>query len=602
MLRVDLSRRSWRVEPISFRRFLGGRGLGSWLFYELRGFEADPFSPGNPLIIASGPLGGTRIPMATRAYAVFRSPLTGIFGGSNVGGTLGAVMRYAGVDALAVTGRAERPVYLLVADGKVEFRDASHLWGKDAVETEMELKKEHGRGAAVLAIGPAGENLVRFASINHEYWRQFGRTGGGAVMGYKKLKAVVFVSDRREVEVAMPERLEGWLKEFLPQFLQKTAAYREGGTLRLVDLGNQMGFFPAYYWTRLTLDGWEALSWSKKIKPEYFLRPEACLYCPAACHRPVKSAKLGLVVDLEYETVYALGGLAAVKDVDAIVKINDLADRLGMDTISLGNVLAFAVVASRAGKLPVELDWGDGEALSRLAEDIAYRRGVGDLLAEGVRKAAEALGMPEVAVHVKGLEPAGYDPRVLKGMALGYAIGYRGADHLATMAYALDIAGKAGGAGSLGLEKVRAVAHMEEVAAVMDSLVLCKFGRDAYDAYPGGRFYEVTAQLLTWITGEEWRADDVKEVGERIVLLDRMLNVEMGVDARQDDLPPLLKKPARLEDREVRIDEEELKAALRLYYDLRGWDERGVPRRETVERLLPEIAGESSSHRVPSPT
>ena len=602
MLRVDLSRRSWRVEPISFRRFLGGRGLGSWLFYELRGFEADPFSPGNPLIIASGPLGGTRIPMATRAYAVFRSPLTGIFGGSNVGGTLGAVMRYAGVDALAVTGRAERPVYLLVADGKVEFRDASHLWGKDAVETEMELKKEHGRGAAVLAIGPAGENLVRFASINHEYWRQFGRTGGGAVMGYKKLKAVVFVSDRREVEVAMPERLEGWLKEFLPQFLQKTAAYREGGTLRLVDLGNQMGFFPAYYWTRLTLDGWEALSWSKKIKPEYFLRPEACLYCPAACHRPVKSAKLGLVVDLEYETVYALGGLAAIKDVDAIVKINDLADRLGMDTISLGNVLAFAVVASRAGKLPVELDWGDGEALSRLAEDIAYRRGVGDLLAEGVRKAAEALGMPEVAVHVKGLEPAGYDPRVLKGMALGYAIGYRGADHLATMAYALDIAGKAGGAGSLGLEKVRAVAHMEEVAAVMDSLVLCKFGRDAYDAYPGGRFYEVTAQLLTWITGEEWRADDVKEVGERIVLLDRMLNVEMGVDARQDDLPPLLKKPARLEDREVRIDEEELKAALRLYYDLRGWDERGVPRRETVERLLPEIAGESSSRRVPSPT
>ena len=602
MLRVDLSRRSWRVEPISFRRFLGGRGLGSWLFYELRGFEADPFSPGNPLIIASGPLGGTRIPMATRAYAVFRSPLTGIFGGSNVGGTLGAVMRYAGVDALAVTGRAERPVYLLVTDGKVEFRDASHLWGKDAVETEMELKKEHGRGAAVLAIGPAGENLVRFASINHEYWRQFGRTGGGAVMGYKKLKAVVFVSDRREVEVAMPERLEGWLKEFLPQFLQKTAAYREGGTLRLVDLGNQMGFFPAYYWTRLTLDGWEALSWSKKIKPEYFLRPEACLYCPAACHRPVKSAKLGLVVDLEYETVYALGGLAAIKDVDAIVKINDLADRLGMDTISLGNVLAFAVVASRAGKLPAELDWGDGEALSRLAEDIAYRRGVGDLLAEGVRKTAEVLGMPEVAVHVKGLEPAGYDPRVLKGMALGYAIGYRGADHLATMAYALDIAGKAGGAGSLGLEKVRAVAHMEEVAAVMDSLVLCKFGRDAYDAYPGGRFYEVTAQLLTWITGEEWRADDVKEVGERIVLLDRMLNVEMGVDARQDDLPPLLKKPARLEDREVRIDEEELKAALRLYYDLRGWDERGVPRRETVERLLPEIAGESSSRRAPSPT
>ncbi len=590
MLKVDLSKRAWATEPVSFKRFLGGRGLGSWLLYKLGGFRADPLSPENPLIIASGPFGGTRIPMATRAYAVFRSPLTGIFGGSNVGGTLGAVMRYAGVDALTIVGRADKPTYLLIADGKVEFKDASHLWGLDAIETERELKREHGRGAAVLAIGPAGENLVKFASINHEYWRQFGRTGGGAVMGSKKLKAIVFVADKREVNVAMPERLEAWLREFMPVFIKKAAPYREGGTLRLVDLGNQMGFFPAYYWTRLTLDGWEALSWARKIEPEYFLGPEACLYCPAACHRPVKSAKLGVVVDLEYETVYAVGGLAAVKDVDAIIEINDIADRLGMDTISLGNVLAFAVAASKAGKLGVKLEWGDGDALAVLAKDIAYRRGIGDILAEGVRRAAERLGAPEMAIHVKGLEPAGYDPRVLKGMALNNAIGYRGADHLATMAYAIDIAGRAGGADSLGPEKVQAIVHMEEVAAVMDSLVLCKFGRDAYDAYPGGKFYETMAQLLTWTTGEEWKPEEVKEIGERIVLLDRILNVEMGVDAGQDDLPPALKRPVRLEDKEKRIDEGELKRALRLYYELRGWDDRGVPRREIVEKLLPEIA------------
>jgi len=590
VVEVDLSKLTWRVEEVGVRRFLGGRGLGSWLFYNLGGFSAEPFSPGNPLIIASGPLSGTRIPMATRAYAVFRSPLTGILGGSNIGGTLGSVMRWAGADAVVITGRADKPTYILIQDGRVEFRDASHLWGRDAIETEIELKKEHGRGAAVLAVGPAGENLVRFASINHEYWRQFGRTGGGAVMGSKRLKAIVFVAGRREVETAKPDALDRWIREFLSTFMEKTAALREGGTLRLIDIGNPMGFFPAYYWTRLSLDSWESLSWSRKIKPEHFLRPEACLYCPAACHRPVKSGKFGVVVDLEYETVFAVGGLAAVKDVDWVIKINDLADRLGLDTISLGNVLAFAIVASKSGRLPVSLDWGDGEALAKLTEDIAFRRGVGNLLAEGVKRAAEEIGAVDIAVHVKGLEPAGYDPRVLKGMALNYAIGYRGADHLAAMAYALDIPGKFGSADYLGPEKVEAVVHMENVAAAMDSLVLCKFGRDAYDVHLGGRFYDIMAQLLTWVTGEEWKGADVKEVAERIVLLNRILNVKMGVDSRQDDLPAPLKKPLTFEGKVKKIDKKELKEALKHYYELRGWDENGVPAGDTVKRLLPELA------------
>lgn len=586
---VNLSKLTWYIEEVNIRKFLGGRGLGSWLFYKLGGYQVEPFSPDNPLIIASGPLGGTRIPMATRAYAVFRSPLTGIFGGSNVGGTLGAVMRYAGVDAVVFTGRAEKPIYVVIHNGQVEFKDASHLWGRDAINTEIELKKEWGRSAAVLTIGPAGENLVRYASINHEYWRQFGRTGGGAIMGFKRLKAVVFVADRRDVEVARPEALDRWIREFMPQFLQKTAALREGGTLRLIDLGNQMGFFPAYYWTRLSLDEWEALSWSKKIKLEYFLRPEACLYCPAACHRPVKSTKFDIIVDLEYETVFALGGLAAIRDVDWVIKLNDLADRLGLDTISLGNVLAFAIVLSKMGKIPIRLEWGDGESLAKLVEDIAYRRGVGSLLAEGVRLVAEKLGVPELAVHVKGLEPAGYDPRMLKGMALGYAIGYRGADHLATMAYALDIPGKFGGADYLGPEKVEAIIHMENVSALMDSLILCKFGRDAYDAYPGGRFYNTVAQLLTWVTGEEWKEEEVREVAERIVLINRVLNVKMGVDIRHDSLPVALEKPLTFEGKVKRVDRNELENALNYYYHLRGWDRNGIPKKDTIKKLLPEL-------------
>ncbi len=587
VLYVDLARGKTRMEADQglMRGFLGGRGAGSWIFYRLGGHRADPLSPDNPLIVASGPLGGTRVPMATRAYAVFKSPLTGIFGGSGLGGTLGARMRYAGVDVLVVVGKADRPTTLIVRGDEVRFEDASDLWGRDAIESEVELKKVYGRNAAVLTIGPAGENMVRYASINHEYWRQFGRTGAGAVMGSKRLKAVVFIPVTNEVNVARADMLDAWIREFLPHFMEKTRPLRDGGTLRLIDMGNPMGFFPAYYWTRLSLDGWEAVSWSKKILPEHFLRPEACLYCPAACHRPVKGKKFDVVVDLEYETVFAVSGLCGVKDIEWTIKVNDLADRLGLDTITLGNVLAFAITVSKRGRLPLELDWGDGEALARLVEDIAHRRGIGDLLAEGVLRAARTLGMEDEAVHVKGLEPAGYDPRVLRGMALNYAIGYRGADHLATMAYAIDIPGKFGGAEYLGPEKVEAITYMEDMAAVLDSLVLCKFGRDAYDLYPGGSGYETFSKLLTWVTGVEWKPEDVRAVGERIVTLDRWLNVNMGVTRKDDRLPEPLLRPVEFEGKQKAVTREEVDAALTYYYQLRGWDENGIPRRETLKRL-----------------
>lgn len=598
---IDLANRSLRKFAANeglIKRFIGGRGLASWLFYELGGHLADPLSPENPLIIASGPFGGTRIPMATRAYAVFRSPLTGIFGGSSVGGTLGARMRYAGVDVLIVRGRAERPTTLVVRGDEVKFEDASHFWGKDAVEAEAELKRDYGRDAAVLTIGPAGENLVKFASINHEYWRQFGRTGGGAVMGFKRLKAIVFQPVKGEVPAARPDKLEEWIRGNIKAVLERAKSYRESGTLGLIDTANQLGFFPAYNWTRLSLDGWEALSWSKRIKPEYFLRPEACLYCPVACHRPVRSKRFGITVDLEYETAGLMAGNTGLKDADWLIALNDLADRLGMDTISLGNVLGFAVEASKRGKLPVKLEWGDGEALAALVKAIAYRAGVGDLLAEGVARAAEALGLEDAAVHVKGLEPAAYDPRALKGMALGYAVSYRGADHLATMAYALDISGVAGGMDSLGEEKIRAVIHMEDVSSIMDSLVLCKFGRAPYDLMPGGRGFEQLAQLLTYVTGLDWSGAEVKEAGERITNLIRWLNVQMGASSDSDVLPRRWLEPAEHEGKAKAVKAEEFEAARRRYYELRGWDSRGSPRRETLERLGLENIKKEAARRT----
>jgi aldehyde:ferredoxin oxidoreductase len=585
-LAVDLSKRAANpLEDVgrAARLFVGGRGVATYYFWRFGGHLADPLSGDNPLIFAAGPLTGTGVPMSGRAAAVFRSPLTGILGASNLGGKLGPVMRFAGVDVLVVLGRAERPTYLVVQEGRVEFRDASHLWGMDAIETEEVLLREHGRNAAVLAIGPAGENLVRFASINHDLWRQFGRTGGGAVMGAKKLKAVVFVPEKRQVDVAMPEKLSDFLRRFTPYFVgeKSVKALFEGGTVRLVEIANQMGFFPAYNWQRVSLDGWESVAWPA-FKKGYFVKPAACMHCPAACHRLVRSGKYGVDVDIEYETIFALGGLTGCADPDELIKLNDLADRLGMDTISLGGVVAFAIEAAKLGKLNIEVDWGCG-GLARLVEDIAYRRGVGDLLAEGVREAARRLGLEHVAVHVRGLEPAGYDPRVLKGMALNYAVGYRGADHLATMAYALDIGGYAGGPQSLGEEKVRAVAYMEEVSALFDSLVLCKFGRGVYDMYPGGRGFDTIAELLTYVTGESWTGASAREAAVRIVNMTRFLNLQMG--AGPDSLPERFFKPVRFEDREYVLTREELENALRIYYELRGWDGEGRPLPETLRRL-----------------
>ena len=580
---VDLTTRTVKrldVEKPS-RAFLGGRGLGTYLLWTLRGHLADPLSGENPLIFASGPLTGTRVPMSGRAAAVFRSPLTGILGASNLGGKLGPVMRYSGVDALVVVGKAERPTYLLVHEGGVEFRDAAHLWGKDAIETEEALLREHGKNAAVLAIGPAGENLVKFASINHDLWRQFGRTGGGAVMGAKRLKAVVFIPEKREVPVAMPNKLNEFLRSFTPYFVKEKSvkALFEGGTPRLVELANQMGFFPTYNWTAVSMPGWEKIAWPSFR--QYFIRPLACIHCPAACHRYVKSKKYGVEVDIEYETIFALGGLTGCADPDELIKLNDLADRLGMDTISLGGVLALAIEASKRGKID-GLEWGC-EGLAKLIEDVAHRRGVGDVLAEGVKTAAERLGVEDAAVHVKGLEPAGYDPRVLKGMALNYAVGYRGADHLATMAYAIDIGGYAGGPQSLDEEKVAAVAHMEEVSALLDSLVMCKFGRGVYDLLPGGRGLETIAQLVTYVTGEEWTAQRLRETALRIINLTRVLNLKMG--AEPDALPQRWYKPVAFEGKTYQLTREEVEGALKKYYELRGWDERGIPRPETLKRL-----------------
>lgn len=582
ILVVDLFNREYKVmnfEESLARLYIGGKGVANKILYNYGIWDYDPFSPDNLLVFASGPLGGTRIPMASRAWCAFRSPLTGILGGSNLGGTLAAIMKYAGVDVLVVRGSSREPVYLVVEGGGVEFRSASHLWGLDAIETEEILQRDHGRDTAVLAIGPAGENLVRFASINHDRWRQFGRTGAGAVMGSKRLKAIVFKPVRRDIDVAKPEELGEYLRNLTLKLLPDptTKALREGGTPRLVEIANRMGFFPSYYWSKVRVDGWERIEWGY-MKQHYFVKAGACLYCSVACHRLVESRKFGVRVDIEYETIFALGGLLGITDPDWIIAFNDLADRLGMDTISLGNVIGFAVELSRRGLIDYKIDWGEPEKVRQLIVDIAYRRGLGEVLADGVAMAARRFGAEDIAVHVKGLEPAAYDPRTLRGMALGYSIAARGADHLGTMAYAIDIAGRAGGRLSLERDKVVAVRDYENLGALMDSLLLCKFGRYIYN-------FQNMAEMLSLVTGYNYTAEQMIEIAERIVTLTRLINVKMGVDRSKDQLPRRLYEPVEFEGKEYKLTKEEVERALDMYYELRGWDERGVPREETLKRL-----------------
>ncbi len=577
---INLKRNEVKVEIISesiARMFIGGRGLGLRLIFDL-GLDVDmvdPYGPENPLIIATGPLGGTRIPLATRAAAIFKSPLTNRWSYSTVGGTLGAYMKYSGVDAVVITGISPRPTYLIISDGKVEFREAKDLWGLDTVETEHAIKREF-RDSAVLTIGPAGENKVPYACIGHEDWRQFGRTGAGAVMGSKNVKAIVFVPVNKVVDVANDGAYQELVRNLGKQAVTSPGMipYRQGGTVRLIDVGNNMGFFPSIYWTKVVMPGWEGISWEKTLKPKYFVKNGACLYCPVACHKVVRSSNGEY--DLEYETTMALGGLTGVNDPQKLIDLAELADRLGFDTISLGNTIAFLIYLGDKGIIKGAPRWGDYDGIRQLIIDTAYRRGLGELAAMGTKAIAEKLGVQDLAIHVKGLEPAAYDPRTLKGMILNNSVSERGADHLWSSAYAVDIAGQAGGRFATGEDKVRAIMDIEERNALYDSMLLCKFGRAIYT-------WDVIRDALNAVTGFNYSVDELRETAQRIIVLHRLMN---KTTIEQDKLPPRwLREPVEYEGNKYIVTESEWSFMVRKYYELRGYDEAGRPKSETLAKL-----------------
>ena len=577
LLRVDLKSKAFKEETIPdsvFETHLGGKGLGTHLLMKENPTGVDPLSPQNRLIFCIGPATDSRIYGSCRHGVFTKSPLTGIFSESYSGGRVAEPMSRTGYDAFIIEESSDEPVWIEISNQKVIFHDARDLWGKDTYSTEDEvIKRANQKGAGAIVIGPAGENLIRYAVIENDYWRSLGRTGVGAVMGSKKLKAIVFHGEKKR-EVAHPDRLEVFSKETLERGKDSPAAqaYRRMGTPMLVAVNNAVGGFPSKYWHLGTFEGWEKIS-AESLLERCQVRPTACLRCFMACGNlsEVKEGRhKGLKIEgPEYETIYAFGGLCMVHEIEEIAYLNDICDRLGMDTISAGSLCAFAIEASEMGRIEEKIHWGDADRIAELLHNIASKKGIGAILAEGIRHAAKIWEMEDIAIHVKGLDPAGYDPRVLKGMGLANSTSDRGACHLRATFYKAELSGMIPSDQMEG--KAKLFLEFEDRFNIHDSLILCRFYRDIYWDW---KYLSTIVEVTTGLKLDE---SGLRKISSTIQNETRRFNLREGITSKDDTLPKRFFDEPLGKDRKV-IRREELQTMLQDYYSLRGWSSEGVPK------------------------
>jgi aldehyde:ferredoxin oxidoreductase len=575
VLYIDLSSRTHRVDAIDdsvFYRYLGGKGLATHLLLEHNPPGVDPFSEENHLIFALGPVTDTPISGSSR-YGVFtKSPLTGFYSESYSGGKTAEPMSRAGYDAVVLHGKSVTPVFLEITDKVVKFHDAARLWGKGTYETEDGvLEAVSVKGAKAVVIGPAGENLVRFALIENDYWRSAGRTGVGAVMGSKRVKAMVFHGETKR-ESAHQDLVEGFRKKTLAKAKDNpsVAAYKNLGTPMMVALLTNVASFPTRYWNQGRYDHWEKLT-AETMNRRLGTKPRACNKCFMACGKlsvVQEGRHKGLKIEgPEYETIYAFGGLCMIDSIEEIAYLNDICDNLGVDTITAGNLAAFAIEASRRGKISGKLDYGDVDGIAGLLHEIVSREGRGAILAEGIRFASREWGLEDMAIHVKGMEPAGYDPRSLKGMGLAFATSDRGACHLRTTFYKPELAGISPPDQIEGKAKI--FVDFEDRLNIFDTMIFCRFYRDLYP-------WDDLKAVVEATTGMELSEDDLRGIACNISNATRAFNIREGLTREDDTLPRrFFEEP--IEDGRI-IKREDFDRLLADYYELRGWDEQGKPR------------------------
>ena len=576
------------------KQFLGGRGLGIRLLWEMTSPEMDAFSPENPLMFLTGPYTGTGV--FSGFYNVTTlSPLTGSAVSAHSGGSFGPTLKKAGYDGLVVVGRADKPTYILLDNGKVSLKDAGHLWGMDVEEAEKALKETHG-DVEVAVIGPAGENLVRFGCIMNNVHRAAGRGGAGAVMGSKKLKAVVVKGDQKP-KYHDRKAFNAISKQVGKKATETGSAFGKYGTPIAYGMFAQKGTLPTLHFRQGFYDDWEKLS-GDLFKEKYFMRDQGCYNCPLRCaniHRiPSGPYTVASTEGPEYETIMAFGPLCGISNPEAVTKAGHLANLLGMDTISGGVAIAFAMDLVDLGLLSknetdgLDLSFGNEGAMLEMIPRIANRQGFGDLLAEGTLRAGKQLG-PQAEARVMtcmGQELPGYEPRRAPATGFSLASSTRGACHLRATYYVNEIFGGEF-QGKDFADHMDLLVSKEHLMAVADSLVICKFGQRM-----GGFTLDLIADALRAATGLDFTADDVVNIGERTYNLERLLNIRRG---KEEITLPNRCFSEPIEDgfgKTPPIDRKHFEKAKNRYFAARGWDDRGRPRKQKLEQLqLIELVG-----------
>jgi aldehyde:ferredoxin oxidoreductase len=587
LLVVDLTAGQIGEEPLDTdlaRDFVGGAGYAARYLYDELEPGTDPLGPDNTMIFMTGPLVGTRAPSCGRHEICALSPLTGIWGESNSGGFWGVELKAAGYDGLVVRGRAEKPVWLSIVEGRPPaLHDASALWGLDTYQTQARLRDElDDPKVRVASIGPAGENQVLYAAIMNDHGRAAGRTGMGAVMGSKNLKAIA-LRGRQRVPLADPDTFRQAARDARCTVLEDISnqVFREMGTASFVDMSIMWGNLPNKYWTQPRFE--EATELSGVVMMETILkRPVPCYGCAVACGREVTLADTPYGIDVvdgpEYETVAMLGSMLLVDDLPAVAYAGHLCNRYGLDTISAGSAISLAyllyergfITTADTGGLP--LAWGDAEAAHILLEQIALRQGFGDQLAEGVERLARRYGADDLAVHVNGLAPAAHDPRAMAGMGLVYATSPRGACHMQADVYAVDMGLTIAEAGILpggrfkSRGKAKTVSNLQDWRALYNNAIMCIFVNPPPP---------LLAEMLSAATGQPGDVAAWQRAGARSFDLKRAFNNRLGLRRGNDRLPVRLLLPMAngSQGRRPRMD-----ILLDEYYRLRDWDwETGRP-------------------------
>lgn len=596
LLRVDLTRGQITKESLDkdyAQAFIGGSGIGSRYLYDLVDEKTEPLSADNPLIFMTGPLTGTKAPCCGRFTICARSPLTGLWGEANSGGNFGPKLKFSGYDGIIITGSSAKPVYLEIVNGQAKLKDAFQIWGLDCYQAQKIIREEMGKPKASIAcIGIAGEKQSKIAAIVNDQGRAAARTGLGAVMGSKKLKAIAVCGDAKPGlanEATFNEAVRE-ANDFLKEDIT-AEMFRLGGTAFYMDIGMIYGDIPVRYYTQGEFD---VSNLTSAAMAETILTGTlGCYRCPIACGRKTRLEKYGVTEahGPEYETISALGTLLLIDDLPSIAYTGHLCNLYGLDTISTGATIAFAIYLFEKGVLKLsdtdglELKWGDIDMVIKLVEKIAQREGFGDILADGSLSLAKRYKVEDAAVQVKGLEVAMHDPRAFSGMAITYATSPRGGCHLQSDFYFVEIGGEIPEVGitasprekwaESSKEKAQTVARHQDWCSIYDSIIICKFAHFSAN---------LIAKLVNAATGWQTTPQELIKSGERIFNMKRLINLGFGLTPTDDRLPSLLLKPLPDGGSEGKVPD--IKMMLEEYYRFRGWDKKtGWPIKHKLKEL-----------------